>query len=679
MSRGALSSRMWPWHSGRFGWGLVLFLLALGIRLAWLPPGPRASFVTFYPAAVLAFYGLGTGPGILVVVASALAGGWMLSHPHGVLEPNAEALWSTLAFAFFSLMVGAVVHELRSTGQRLQTTLGALRAREQQLSQVLDSQEELICRVRRDHRLVFVNDAFCHAFGADRDRLLGQAWSPSVLAEDWAELVLRLRALTPATPRVGLDYRFHGAQGRVRWGHFEHLAFFDAAGQLTEIQVVGRDITDRKALQMQLAEATERIQDLYDNAPCGYCSLDSEGRFVHLNAMALSWLGAPREALVGQHSLHEFLGEASSHLFRLSFPLLQDSGQVGPLELRLESRDGTARWISMTSTAVRDAAGHYQMSRSVMYDITELHDARIQLQRLNREQSAMLDNELIGIVKVNGREVQWKNHVLERMFGYEHDELLGQDIRVLYADEETYRRVGQEGYRGLHEQGQYRTQVRMLRKNGDPMWVDLSGTVLSEDHDSLWLMLDITEQKEHEAQVEHIAFHDALTGLPNRLLLVDRLSQAMAVDARLSRHLAVCYLDLDGFKAVNDQYGHEAGDRLLQDIARRLETCVRANDTVARIGGDEFVLLLCSLEEPASAQPVLERVVHAVSQPVDLGHGRVVQISTSVGVAFFPGHARSGSRLLALADAALYEAKHAGRNCIRQAVQPEPAEDLAVR
>jgi hypothetical protein len=115
----------------------MLFILALGIRLAWLPPRAPASSRSIRPPCWPS--GLGTGPGILVVAASALAGGWMLSHPHGALEPNAEALWSTLAFAFFSLMVGAVVHELRNTGQRLQTTLGALRAREQQLSQVLDS------------------------------------------------------------------------------------------------------------------------------------------------------------------------------------------------------------------------------------------------------------------------------------------------------------------------------------------------------------------------------------------------------------------------------------------------------------------------------------------------------------------------------------------------------------
>src|SRR5262249_49180171 len=150
---------------------------------------------------------------------------------------------------------------------------------------------------------------------------------------------------------------------------------------------------------------------------------------------------------------------------------------------------------------------------------------------------------------------------------------------------------------------------------------------------SFWMMVDITAMKEAHARIEHIAFHDALTQLPNRLLLVDRMRQAIIAAERSDLRVAVCYLDLDGFKQVNDVHGHDAGDALLAEIARRLLAGLRGNDTAARVGGDEFVVLLTLLRRDEQWRHILERLIDAVHAPVTLPGGTQVRVGASIGVA----------------------------------------------
>jgi diguanylate cyclase (GGDEF)-like protein/PAS domain S-box-containing protein len=298
-----------------------------------------------------------------------------------------------------------------------------------------------------------------------------------------------------------------------------------------------------------------------------------------------------------------------------------------------------------------------------MYDITELARVRKEVAALNRQQAAMLDNDLVGIVKLKDRRAVWENRALARMFGYGPGELDGQHARILYADDASYEALGQAAYPVISTGGTYRTQLRLIRKDGSPIWVDMSGAMISAEADeAMWMMLDITAMKEHEQAVERIAFHDALTGLPNRILLADRLRQAIPLAERLNSLVAVCFIDLDGFKAVNDKLGHAAGDRLLQVVGQRLQDCVRGNDTVARLGGDEFVLLLTHLQSRDECHRVLARVVKSIGEPVDVGDGGFGRVSASIGVAFCPDDGRDGHQLLQVADRAMYAAKMAGGN-----------------
>ena len=205
------------------------------------------------------------------------------------------------------------------------------------------------------------------------------------------------------------------------------------------------------------------------------------------------------------------------------------------------------------------------------------------------------------------------------------------------------------------------------RKDGQLAHVAISSRVVNVDGVNLLLseFHDVTEARRQGQHLRTLAEHDALTGLPNRLLLLDRLQQALLLARRDRSPLAVCYLDLDGFKAVNDGFGHQAGDQVLVETAQRLLAAVRASDTVARLGGDEFAILLQRVSGAEELGKVLQRVLTAIRRPYELDDGRSGNIGVSIGFTLFPDDDAPAQLLLNHADQAMYQAKHAGKNCFR--------------
>ena len=439
----------------------------------------------------------------------------------------------------------------------------------------------------------------------------------------------------------------------------------DPDGYIVGASKIVRDITLQKTLEKQLAASKEETEDLYNHAPCGYHSLNSEGVIININETELQWLGCKRDEVLGKIKFLDFITPASKNLFNASFPKYLETGFIKDLEFELIGKHGITRHVSVSATAVKDSHGKFLKSRTVLYDITELKTTQSALRQLTLEQQAMLNNELVGIVKLRKRRVLWVNKGMERLFDYAAGELDDQPSRIIYVDDSSYEKLAAEAYPILNTHGTFRTQIALLRKNGEIIWIDLSGTKLPNTIDeSLWIMEDITASINYQQRIEQMAYHDILTGLPNRLLVNDRLQLALAHAKRFHQSVAVCYLDLDGFKAVNDKFGHVAGDRLLLETTKRMQAAVRANDTVGRLGGDEFVLLLTDLEDSDGYQLILQRVIDTINLPIPLDGSNEATVSASIGVALFPVDSSDADTLLKHADKAMYQAKKSGRNCI---------------
>jgi diguanylate cyclase (GGDEF)-like protein/PAS domain S-box-containing protein len=331
-------------------------------------------------------------------------------------------------------------------------------------------------------------------------------------------------------------------------------------------------------------------------------------------------------------------------------------------EIRCLKKSGVWCWIQTRGRVVeRDADGKALMMSGTHTDITE----RKHHQLSEREAATVFDNSYEGIMVVSPKGVITRvNQAFTRITGYAADEVIGNSPKLLSSGRQNTRFYRQLKA-SLLSKGFWRGEIWNRRKNGEIFAQLLSISTVYDDAGCalhhVGIFSDITQLKAHEAELDKVAHYDPLTGVPNRRLLSDRLEQSIARTNRSTKSLAVCYLDLDGFKLINDRYGHAAGDQLLIGVVENLKLVLRAEDTLARLGGDEFVLLFSDIDSPEECSLILERVLSSIKIPIEID-GEMVFASASIGVSLYPLDHVDADTLLRHADQAMYRAKETGKN-----------------
>lgn len=300
--------------------------------------------------------------------------------------------------------------------------------------------------------------------------------------------------------------------------------------------------------------------------------------------------------------------------------------------------------------------------------VTNMKRMKEELVKSQGQLQAVIHHAMDGIITINESGlIEGFNPAAEEIFGYTQQEVTGQNVSILMREPEKsehdarirhYLQTGEGTIIGRRGR-----EVVAVRKNGEefPMELSASEMFLHGERYFIGIVRDITERKLAEEKITHMAHHDHLTGLPNRALFFDRLKQAISLAERGSHKSAVMFLDLDGFKGVNDTIGHDAGDLLLRQVAERLRGIVRASDTVARAGGDEFTFVLNNIGVADNVALTARKIVDAMAKPFDLG-GQQGSIGGSLGIAIFPDDANDFDTLLKQADEAMYRAKQRGKN-----------------
>lgn len=404
-------------------------------------------------------------------------------------------------------------------------------------------------------------------------------------------------------------------------------------------------------------------------------------------------IGQPGEIVYPSHESYEALG-------RIAVPILS-AGRRLELEWELRRKDGSlflchviAKPISETDTQ--------QGTVWIAQDITERRRQRDELARVLREEEAILNTASVGISFVRARKIVRCNRRFEELFGFGPGELTGESTAVVVPSEEEFEEIGREILPLLAEGKTYSGERRYRRKDGSFIWCKVVGKAIDPaepEQGAIWTCDDVTEQRAARASLEasrvaleravvdrttalqsmnqileteigerklaelraqYLADHDALTNLPNRRLLEDRLTQALALSERNRKQSAVMFIDLDRFKAINDSAGHAAGDAVLKEVAERLMKQLRTGDTICRIGGDEFVVVLPEIKRLSDLAHVSQKIIETVSQPVSVDD-RDLHVTPSIGISIFPDDGRDAETLMRNADAAMYHAKETGR------------------
>lgn len=404
------------------------------------------------------------------------------------------------------------------------------------------------------------------------------------------------------------------------------------------------------------------LKQILDTSSVAIFLVDMEGRLSQANRRMAEMFGYPPDALEGKEYV-ALLHPAEREAGRQNMVALLASTIPSVNLERLYCRnDQTPFWGHLTGRRFYDVNGEERGLVGVIVDITERKQAE---EKLHLAASVFTHaREGIMITTASG-EIIDVNDTFTRITGYRRDEVLGQNPR-LFASSQHSPEFYADLWHNLVTKDHWSGEIWNRRKNGE-IYAEMKTISAVRDTQGntghyVALFSDITTIKEHEKHLEHIAHYDTLTTLPNRVLLADRLQHGMSLAKRHEKPLAVVYLDLDGFKAINDSYGHDAGDQLLMAVSACMKQTLREGDTLARLGGDEFVAVLLDLPDAAARVPLFTRLLTAAAQPVHIGD-IVLQVSASLGVTVYPqAEDVDADQLLRQADQAMYQAKLAGKN-----------------
>jgi diguanylate cyclase (GGDEF)-like protein/PAS domain S-box-containing protein len=537
----------------------------------------------------------------------------------------------------------------------------ALREGERYYRHVIDSAIDGYFALDPQRRFIEVNDRLCELFGYPREEWMGRTPLDFITEQSQAELIAQMQRIETTDRRRFqlIARRKDGTNFPILLNNSTHR---DEQGKVAGSFGFITDLTPIVEAQRAVAESERELRGILDDLQDTYYRTDQSGTIVRASRSVKQLLGYTAEEVVGRRLADFYCSQSDREEFLAR--MQANGGHIVGGESRLRHRDGHELWVLTTAHFIYDADGKVIGVEGTTRDNTLQRRAEEELRLAAKVFES--SGEAIMITDANG-DMLSVNHAFSRVTGYTAAEVLGRNARMLASGRHSREFFG-EMWRALLDVGYWQGELWNRRRNGEifPEWMGIStvrdgkGTITH----FVGIFTDISERKATEAKIAFLAHHDGLTGLPNRLLLKDRMEQAMVHAERSGRKVALLFVDLDRFKAVNDSFGHPAGDILLRDAAQRLLACVRESDTISRHGGDEFLVVLTDLQSSDVPAQIAGKIMSVLSEPFHI-EVHEASISASVGIAVYPDDGDGFDPLLKKADTAMYHAKAAGRNTFR--------------
>jgi len=538
------------------------------------------------------------------------------------------------------------------------------------LTTLIDNLPGLVyrCRNDRDWTMEYMSEDTTDITGYPvQDFISGRIyWGLIIHPEDQEPVWEKVQAAVQAHRPFELEYRIQHQNGREKWVWEQGCGVFDPEGGLIALEGVRFDITDRKRLEQIATEDELKIHHMLEANPTIMVAMKVENRRI-----IPYWMSDSITRIFG-YTVEEAL--APTWWPDRLHPEDRDycvAGLKGLLdreyysyEYRLKHKDGHYLYVHDELRILRDDSGMPIEVLCTWSDITRQQEEREKIQFY----TAAFANTTEGVVITDLQgEIRSVNHAFEEITGYSEQELRGQNPRILHSgkhDEEFY----QSMWRRLKDTGVWQGEIWNRRKSGEiyPQWLNITTIFDDQNRPSHYVGVstDVSQRKLTEYKLEHLAHYDALTDLPNRLLLQLRLEHAMQQTARHKGRVGIVFIDLDDFKKVNDSLGHTTGDELLKAVAGRWLKRLRAEDTLGRLGGDEFLLLLENIKSTDEVGVVVRDLLTSIDEPFVLSNGNEVFVEASIGVSIYPDDGTETGTLLQNADLAMYRSKDRGRNFI---------------
>jgi diguanylate cyclase (GGDEF)-like protein/PAS domain S-box-containing protein len=426
------------------------------------------------------------------------------------------------------------------------------------------------------------------------------------------------------------------------------------------ISAIERELQAAQARRTHF-QSEQRFRATFEQAAVGIAHVGLDGRWLRVNHKLCLITGYAEEELLTRDRPSITYPDDMPHELDTMQQLLAGEVPSSTKEIRYVRKDGSLVWVNLTCSLTRTSIGEPDYFIQVIEDITERKEATEQLRLFAR----IFDTINEGVVVTDSaNNIVSVNPAFSSITGYSAAEAIGKNPRMLHSglmDKSFYDKMWQS----IKKNGRWQGEISDRRKNGESYVEWLSISTMKDERGEfshhIAVVSDISERKAAEEHMVYIAQHDFLTDLPNRMMLHDRLTQAIAHAGREQRKVAVMFLDLDRFKAINDTLGHLVGDKLLKIVAGRISSVARVSDTVSRLGGDEFAIMLPYIENMDDIATIAVKLLTSIAGPCVID-GNEIEVTTSIGISVFPEDGNDSESLIAHADAAMYQAKGNGRN-----------------
>ena len=562
--------------------------------------------------------------------------------------------------AEFKEVIEADLFYLMRDSQEWEGIQKALIESENKYRELVEEAATIILRWDTQGNIRFFNEFAQQFFGFSEHEVLGKNVVGTIVPEK--EFNGRdLRKLMDAICKDPKSFEDNENQnikcdGTRVWIMWRNKPIYNEFGELHEILSVGIDITERKKTEQILKETEEQQRALLNAMPDRMFLFDQNGTYLHYHIGDENDLYVPPEKFLGKTML-EVLPEKQGKDSLAAYKKVLSTGEMQTLEFQLPINNIDRYFEERLVLCGKNKV------MSLIRDITEAKRVENEL----RQAATVFENTDEGIMIISAKKkIVAVNHAFTKISGYTSEEVIGHDPEMQSSSEHS-KQFYADLWTALKRFGYWRGEFWYKRKNGDiyPVWKNISTVYDAEGKVTRYVstFTDISNIKESENRFNYLTHYDVLTGLSNRLMLISELDPILEQAKNQSEKVALLYMGLDHFKIINETLGRNNGDRLLQEVTRRLKDCLRNDDLIARVGGDEFVIILPQINRPEDAQRIAESVLEKIAQPIQI-ESQQVNTSTSIGISLFPDDADESESLVRAADTAMYHAKERDRGSL---------------